>query len=195
MLTVLYFRHKLQKGFLSPEPPKDSEMKTMADYFTQLEALEDLEQAVIRGTKIHKVLKAILKLGHIPKDEDYHFKDRSMALLTKWQKVLDGEDPDKTEVALAEEKVEETEEEKKDVEMTDEKDEEAEQAEVVAVDTEAPEEPKSEPADEADNAPKAQVEVPAASTEETTAETTAETTEETTEAPSGTDVAAANNLL
>lgn len=180
-------------------------MKTMADYFTQLEGLEDLEQAVIRGTKIHKVLKAILKLGHIPKDEDYHFKDRSLALLTKWQKVLDDgtpaagvEDPDKTEVALAEEKVEETEaEEKKDVEMTDEKDEEAEQAEVVAADT-APAEPKSEPAeapvepsteigndaqDEADNAPP-------------TAEVTApSSTEEATTAASGTDVAAANNLL
>jgi hypothetical protein len=105
--SVLYFRHKLQKGFLSTsEPPKDSEMVTMAEYFTQLEALDDLEQGVIKTTKIHKVLKAILKLVNIPQDDVHHFKDRSTALLTKWQKVLaeGGADAggDETEVAAAE---------------------------------------------------------------------------------------------
>ena len=99
-------------------------MPTMASYFDQLEALPELEQGIIRMTKIHKVLKAIIKLSSIPKDDDYHFKDRSMALLTKWQKVLTdgGEgDGDKTEVAAADEKMETpaVEEKKEDVEMTE----------------------------------------------------------------------------
>lgn len=88
-LPVLYFRHKLQKGFLSTDsPPEESGMKQMAEYFTSLEAHEDLEHSIIRSTKIHKVLKAILKLSSIPKDEEYRFKQRSMDLLQKWQKIL-----------------------------------------------------------------------------------------------------------
>lgn len=142
--SVLYFRHKLQKGFLTSEAPKDTEMSTMAGYFDQLEGLPELEQGIIRTTKIHKVLKAILKLGSIPKDEDYHFKDRSMALLTKWQKVLTdgGEgDGDKTEAAAAVEKVETpvADEKTEDVEMT-------EDAEAKDIDEPA-EAPKEEDAD------------------------------------------------
>jgi hypothetical protein len=130
--SVLYFRHKLQKGFLSTsEPPKDSEMVTMAEYFTQLEALDDLEQGVIKTTKIHKVLKAILKLVNIPQDDVHHFKDRSTSLLSKWQKVLAeggadaaGDDGDRTEVAAAAEPAGPSE----DVEMKDEEGEAAKEA-------------------------------------------------------------------
>jgi len=177
--TVLYFRHKLQKGFLSSnEPPKEAEMATMAEYFTSLEGLDDLEQTVIRTTKIHKVLKAILKLGNIPKDEDYNFKTRSTALLNKWQKVLadgGGEDGDKTEVAAAEEKKEE------DVNMTDAaKDESAEE-------TKTEEAEVVEAAEETDNAP---------AVEETKEDVPAETpAEETTAEAAVEDAPAANNLL
>ena len=89
---MLYFRHKLQRGFLSRDSvPKAEEMKSMSDYLSELEAHHDLEGAIIRATKIHKVLKAMIKLPSIPLDEEYKFKDRSHALLQKWNEILGGE--------------------------------------------------------------------------------------------------------
>jgi hypothetical protein len=63
-------------------------MANMSDHIKQLEAHEDLEAEVIKKTKVHKVLKAIMKLNSIPKEEEYHFKQRSNDLLTKWGGAL-----------------------------------------------------------------------------------------------------------
>lgn len=73
-------------------------MANMADYLKQLEAHEDLEAEVIKTTKVHKVLKAIIKLDNIPKEEEHNFKQRSTALLNKWGGALaaDGESTEKT---------------------------------------------------------------------------------------------------
>ena len=94
--AVLYLRHRLQKGFLSrDQAPKEDEMAAMADFFSQLEAYENLEPSIIRNTKVHKVLKAIVKLSSIPKDEEYNFKKRSAAMLDIWNKRMeaDGDGP------------------------------------------------------------------------------------------------------
>ncbi|KAJ4416369.1 hypothetical protein N0V82_006806 [Gnomoniopsis sp. IMI 355080] len=86
---VLFLRHKLQKGLLTrDQQPKEEEMKMMSDYLTKLEGFPDLETEIIRTTKINKVLKAMLKLDHIPKEEEFHFKPRSQVLLEKWNKLL-----------------------------------------------------------------------------------------------------------
>ncbi|SPQ19411.1 3bd56652-4e37-41c1-bed5-64768552086b [Thermothielavioides terrestris] len=86
---VLFLRHKLQKGLLTrDQEPKEEEMKLMSDYITKLEGFPDLEVSIIRATKINKVLKAILKLEHIPKEEEFKFKPRSQVLLDKWNKLL-----------------------------------------------------------------------------------------------------------
>ena len=86
---VLYLRHKLQKGFLTrDQTPKEEEMVTMDEQFKNLEKLLDLDAAIIRATKINKVLKAILKLEHIPKEHEYNFKARSSALLNAWAPAL-----------------------------------------------------------------------------------------------------------
>ncbi|OAL07547.1 hypothetical protein IQ06DRAFT_12271 [Phaeosphaeriaceae sp. SRC1lsM3a] len=86
---VLYLRHRLQKGFLSrDQAPKDDDMANMSQYLKDLEAHDDLEAEVIKKTKIHKVLKAIIKLNSIPKEEEYNFKRRSNDLLTKWGGAL-----------------------------------------------------------------------------------------------------------
>lgn len=66
-------------------------MHLMSEYIKKLEALPDLEVSIIRTTKINKVLKAILKLDKIPKEEEFHFKDRSQALLDTWNKLLASE--------------------------------------------------------------------------------------------------------
>ena len=60
----------------------------MSTYLSKLETYPDLEASIIRATKIHKVLKAMIRLPSIPKDADYQFKKRSMDLLAKWNKVL-----------------------------------------------------------------------------------------------------------
>lgn len=88
--AVLYLRHKLQKGFLTrDQAPKEEEMLAMAEHFGPLEELHDLEAKIIRETKIHKVLRAIIKLDSIPKDEEFNFKSRSKELLDIWDKTLD----------------------------------------------------------------------------------------------------------
>ncbi|GAB7347428.1 hypothetical protein MBLNU459_g4349t1 [Dothideomycetes sp. NU459] len=88
--AVLYLRHRLQKGFLTrDQTPKEEEMTAMAEHFGQLEEFHDLEAKIIRVTKIHKVLRAIIKLDSIPKEDEYKFKSRSKELLDIWDKTLD----------------------------------------------------------------------------------------------------------
>lgn len=90
---VLFLRHKLQKGLLTrDQQPKEEEMRMMSDYLTKLESFPDLETEIIRGTKINKVLKAMLKLENIPKEEDFEFKPRSQVLLDKWNVLLAADD-------------------------------------------------------------------------------------------------------
>jgi len=93
-LTVLFLRHKLQKGFISREtPPKEDEMANMATYFDKLEKHTDLEVSIIRSTKINKVLKMIVKLNTIPRDEEFNFRQRAMSILSSWKNVLDADTP------------------------------------------------------------------------------------------------------
>lgn len=85
----MFLRHKLQKGLLNKEQePKAEDMPSMSDFVTKLEGYADLEVSIIRATKINKVLKAIIKLGIIPGEEEFNFKTRSQALLDKWNKLL-----------------------------------------------------------------------------------------------------------
>lgn len=66
-------------------------MKAMSEFVSKLEGYADLEVSIIRATKINKVLKAILKLATIPKEEEFQFKPRSQTLLDKWNKLLASE--------------------------------------------------------------------------------------------------------
>ncbi|KAL1304017.1 hypothetical protein AAFC00_000458 [Neodothiora populina] len=88
--AVLYLRHRMQRGFLTRDQiPKEEEMDTMAELFSQLEAFDNIEPTILRKTKINKVLKGIVKLAFIPKEEEYHFKKRSNDLLAQWNTALD----------------------------------------------------------------------------------------------------------
>jgi hypothetical protein len=67
-------------------------MTTMSSYFTRLEKVaEDLEVSIIRATKINKVLKMIVKLNSIPRDEEFQFRRRAINILSKWKNVLDAD--------------------------------------------------------------------------------------------------------
>ncbi len=86
---ILFLRQKLQKGLLTrDQEPKEEEMKSMSEFVSKLEGYADLEVSIIRATKINKVLKAILKMSSIPKEEEFNFKPRSQSLLEKWNKLL-----------------------------------------------------------------------------------------------------------
>lgn len=88
--TVLFLRHRLQKGFLSRDkPPEDGEMPAMHQHMRTLENYNDLDGSIIKSTKINKVLKAIIKLGTIPREHEFGFKKRSQDILTSWSKQLD----------------------------------------------------------------------------------------------------------
>lgn len=63
----------------------------MSDYISVLENFVDLEVSIIRTTKINKVLKAILKLDSVPREDEFGFKKRSQSLLDKWNKLLAGD--------------------------------------------------------------------------------------------------------
>lgn len=63
----------------------------MASHFNKIESYTDLEVSIIRATKIHKVLRMIVKLNSIPRDEEFHFRQRAMDILSKWRNVLDSD--------------------------------------------------------------------------------------------------------
>lgn len=95
IIPVLFLRHKLQKGFLSrDQAPQEDEMPQMSTYIKKLEGYADLEVAIIRTTKINKVLKALIKLNTIPRDEEYQFRKRSLDLLSQWNKIMGAEPAD-----------------------------------------------------------------------------------------------------
>ncbi|RVX74409.1 hypothetical protein B0A52_01535 [Exophiala mesophila] len=92
---VLFLRHKLQKGFLTrDQAPREEEMPQMSTYIKKLEGYTDLEMSIIRSTKINKVLKGLIKLNTIPRDEEFHFRQRSVDLLSQWNKFLGAEPVD-----------------------------------------------------------------------------------------------------
>lgn len=65
----------------------------MGSYFDKLEKHADLEVSIIRSTKINKVLKMIVKLNSIPRDEEFSFRHRAMEILSKWKNLLDSDTP------------------------------------------------------------------------------------------------------
>ena len=70
-------------------------MKAMSDHLAELETYADLEVGIIRKTKINKVLKGIVKLATIPREEEFSFKNRSIELLRKWKSLLESDFPSK----------------------------------------------------------------------------------------------------
>ncbi|KAI2638183.1 hypothetical protein GGS21DRAFT_458885 [Xylaria nigripes] len=86
---ILFLRHRLQRGLLPRVgQPVPEEMKQVSDFLAKLETFPDLDVSIIRATKINKVLKAILKIETIPREDEFRFKPRSQVLLDKWNILL-----------------------------------------------------------------------------------------------------------
>lgn len=64
----------------------------MNEHLTALETFQDLESPIIRETKVAKLLKVILKLESIPRDEEFKFKERCTKLLAAWTAILSSDD-------------------------------------------------------------------------------------------------------
>jgi len=95
--TVMFLRHKLQKGLISrSEPVLPEHMDDMDKHLTDLERFQDLETEIIRESKVNKLLKVILKLKVIPRDEEFKFKERCTKLLAAWNALLAVDEPNGT---------------------------------------------------------------------------------------------------
>lgn len=84
---ISWLRYKLQKGLLTG-PIEEGAIRGLSDYLKRLETFTDLEASLLKKTKIHKVLKGILKLETIPLEDELQMKPRSRALLDLWNKAL-----------------------------------------------------------------------------------------------------------
>lgn len=73
----------------------------MAGFFDDLEQHRDLEATIIRTTKIHKVLKNILRLESVPKDDEFNFKKRSQEMLDHWTQALSAPADSKVDIKSA----------------------------------------------------------------------------------------------
>jgi hypothetical protein len=91
MKEVMFLRHKLQKALLTKEvAPNPEEMSVVDKYYEKLEAYNVIETSIIKGTKINKVLKNVIKLpsGFIPREEEFSILSRSHNLLERWNKSM-----------------------------------------------------------------------------------------------------------
>jgi len=50
----------------------------------QVEEYEGITADILRNTKIGKVMRRIIALGDIPRDDEFKFKERAEKLCDKW---------------------------------------------------------------------------------------------------------------
>ncbi|EMR11560.1 hypothetical protein PNEG_00005 [Pneumocystis murina B123] len=87
---VLFFRHKLQRIMLTNgKVPSETDMPIVNEQLEKLETFKGIDAAILRATKIGKVLKRIVQLSDIPSDEKYFIKERSEKLLDLWKNLLE----------------------------------------------------------------------------------------------------------
>ncbi|KAK7692148.1 hypothetical protein QCA50_003767 [Cerrena zonata] len=89
-IKVRDWRHKLQKAFLGKIVPKDEDMPSLAELFTTVEKYENMNIGYLSFSKIGKVMRHIHALtpDKVPRDDEFHFKDRAKALVDKWHDIL-----------------------------------------------------------------------------------------------------------
>ena len=72
-------------------------MSAMSSFLKKLEGIENPPETVVRATRILRVLKEIKRLVKIPRDGEFHIKERATSLLEKWNATLvPMEQPDTT---------------------------------------------------------------------------------------------------
>ncbi|KAG8906576.1 hypothetical protein FRC01_007955 [Tulasnella sp. 417] len=83
------WRHKLQRGFLTGgKPPQAADMPGLDQIFSTVENYPNLTIEYLQFSKIGKVMRRIAGLNDIPRDDEFHFKERAQTLVGKWQAIL-----------------------------------------------------------------------------------------------------------
>ncbi|KAJ1304943.1 hypothetical protein OPQ81_006076 [Rhizoctonia solani] len=85
---VKEWRHKLQRAFLTKTSPAPEEMSGLDTVFTTVESYDKMTVEYLSYSKIGKVMRKIIQLPSIPSDDQYHFRQRAQALVTKWQQLI-----------------------------------------------------------------------------------------------------------
>ncbi|CBQ72385.1 conserved hypothetical protein [Sporisorium reilianum SRZ2] len=90
---VKEWRHKVQKVFLGRDGVINAEDMPSADAtFKVVEEFDGMTADHLRTTKIGKVMKRVMQLAEIPRDDEFHFKDRAEKLCAKWGAIMAGGD-------------------------------------------------------------------------------------------------------
>lgn len=88
---VKEWRHKVQKVFLGRDGTINAEDMPSADAtFKVIEEYDGMTADHLRTTKIGKVMKRVMQLTEIPRDDEFHFKDRAEKLCAKWGAIIAG---------------------------------------------------------------------------------------------------------
>jgi hypothetical protein len=84
------FRYRLQKGLVQRgTPPDESDMEACSDVMTELEKFSPkMTLELLKHSKLHKVLRAIIKIDYLDRPEDYRFHTRAEELLLQWEKLI-----------------------------------------------------------------------------------------------------------
>lgn len=92
--AIWHLRHKLQSSLVTRarrvQALTPAEMRDASALLAELEAHADLAAPVLRATKIHKVLRAVVKMERLPRDDDDEFALwlRVRALLDDYELTL-----------------------------------------------------------------------------------------------------------
>ncbi|KAG8897611.1 hypothetical protein FRB99_008044 [Tulasnella sp. 403] len=87
-VRVKEWRHRLQRAFLTTKSPVASDMPALDQIFHTVETYENLTIDYLQFSKIGKVMRRIASLQEIPRDDEFHFRDRAQTLVTKWQAII-----------------------------------------------------------------------------------------------------------
>ncbi|SAM81729.1 uncharacterized protein UBRO_03144 [Ustilago bromivora] len=97
---VKEWRHKVQKTFLGKDGKINPEDMEAADAtFKTVEEYDGMTAEHLRTTKIGKVMKRVMQLSSIPRDDEFHFKDRAEKLCAKWGAIMASSDGPKESAA------------------------------------------------------------------------------------------------
>ncbi|TFY65264.1 hypothetical protein EVJ58_g2092 [Rhodofomes roseus] len=101
---VREWRHKLQKAFLNAKAlPKDEDMPALDQLFSTVENYQNMSIQYLTFSKIGKVMRHInaLPKDKVPRDDEFHFKDRAKTLVDKWHDILNENKPKPNGAAAA----------------------------------------------------------------------------------------------
>ncbi|TFK19285.1 hypothetical protein FA15DRAFT_601847 [Coprinopsis marcescibilis] len=103
-LKVRDWRHKLQKSFLNTKAtPKEEDMPALDELFKTVENYESMTIEKLQFSKIGKVMRhiAVLADEKVPRDSELKFRERSSALVQKWQQILNANKTNGSETGAA----------------------------------------------------------------------------------------------